>query len=93
MKISNATDYKDAEKTIELKSAKPGDVVRFAGTRFEDAIRGAEDSDDFFMVVAKQPASTDRVTLISLDRAVVLERDADRLVIRHDAEIAIKPNL
>lgn len=86
---------KAAEKTTvickKLSELKHGEVFRFPNFSFEEAITGQNES-TFYMVVNKQPAQSERVSIMSLDGKSIIERDADRLVIPHDAQVVVSPN-
>ncbi len=76
------------ETLVKLSEVKYGNIIRFPSVTFEEAMSGKDDA-QFFMVINKQPAQTARVSLISLDGENIIERDADRQVIIHKAEISI----
>lgn len=89
MKVSKMESRK-GEKLVPLIQAEPGDVVRFISTTYEEAISGKDEA-QFFMVINKQPLTGGRTALVSLDGKTVIERDSDREVIIHEAEVLVSP--
>ena len=75
------------EKTVKLKDAGFGAIVRFPEFTFEEVMSGKDDAT--FYLVINHPAGNDRITLVSLDGKSFIMRDADRPVIVHPADLHI----
>ncbi|MEJ0002267.1 MAG: hypothetical protein WDN09_03830 [bacterium] len=80
----------EIEKKVQLSVLKTGDVFRFGGFTYEEAMTNNNDA-SFYMVVEITPKKTGRVNIVSMDGKHLLERDESHLVIRHDVELYIKP--
>lgn len=91
MKITNAKETTQVVKTSQLGKVAAGEIFRFPNVKFEEAIIGHDEA-TFYMVINKQPAHADRVSIMSIDGKTVLERDADREVVVHQAELFISDN-
>ena len=91
MKVVKAAQEGKGEVTVKLSQVGIGNVFRFPFTTFEAAI-SEKDEETFYMVIGK-PAQDHRVSVLSLDGKVLLERDGDRYVIQHRATIHIEPNV
>ena len=75
------------EKRIPLKDLKPGDVFRFTGFTYEEALfnEGAA----FYIVIKPQPQKPNKVTAVSVDGQLVIEKDDDHFVHHHTAKLLI----
>jgi len=93
MIVVKSTPPDKKEKRALLKDARPGQhIVRFPGTTFEEAI-AKKDEATFFQVIAS-PTGTQkagRVTLVSIDGMLPIERDETHEVILHNATLHIDP--
>ena len=77
------------ERTVKLGQIKPGgDVFRFPAVSYEEALSGKDES-TFFMVINTLPVQAGRVSIVSLDGKLVLEKDNDHLVIPHPSNLMI----
>ncbi len=86
--IEKAGEKGKTEKLTKLGEVKTGEVFRFQGTTYEEAIAG-ENGALFYMVINTQPKKTDRVTIVSMDGQSVQEKDSDHLVIVHPSKLHV----
>lgn len=73
--------------TVKLSNLKPGDIFRWQGTSWEDAMAQKDDA-TFFMVIALPKIESDRVGCVSLDGKTVLVRDGIHLV-HHETDCTL----
>lgn len=89
MKIVEATKSNMVEKLSPLKLVPVGSVFRHRDVSFEDAVKGVNEN-CFWMVIASQPpAKPGRVTCISTDGKLLVERDDFHMVVVHPAAMVI----
>lgn len=74
------------EKKLKLSELQHGEVFRLPNVSFEKALN-KEDGALFYMKAKTQPEKTGRVTIVSLYDGVILERDDDHMVIRHEVKM------
>jgi hypothetical protein len=91
MKIVKANPENKQEKSVKLSELAEGDVFRFAEVSFEDALT-EKDEETFYMKISSSKAP-EQVRMVSLDGKLVLDRDADRRVIKHEVTVAVKANI
>lgn len=76
------------EETKLLKDLKPGDAFRFKKLSPDEMSTG-ELGADVFRVVKIQPEKAGRVSIISLDCLISLERDENHIVVPHELTIEV----
>jgi hypothetical protein len=91
--VTKATKPGKTEKRVKLGDIKPGNTFRFPSVSFEEALEGEgkEKGSGFFMVIDTQPKKAGRVTIVSSDGKIVLEKDDDHEVIPHSSRWVIQP--
>ncbi len=90
MEVQKAGSKDKQDVTTTLGKLSAGDVFRFQGTNFVDALYPSmAGSDSFFMVVNTQPVEAGRVSIVSVDGKQFLKRDESHVVIKHEAVLEI----
>jgi len=80
------------EKTVQLKDAGVGSIIRFPEFTFEEVMSGKDEATFYMVINDVHPRSANSLTLVSLDGKLIIQRDADRLVVVHQADIHIHEN-
>ncbi len=90
MQVQKAGLKDKTEVTTTLGKLDAGDVFRFQGVAFVDALYSTmSGADTFFMVVNTQPIEAGRVSIVSVDGKQFLKRDESHTVIKHEAVLEI----